>query len=580
MTQSNRPMSRGASSDPLGDELRAELSRAMELNGIGGFVWDLPSARVVLDPSALAIFDLRPDEFDERISTLYERIMPEELPGIRARAAEILANPRDSTGCGNYFRVRQSDGTVRWAHSQAALLRDEAGNAVRAVGVVRAELQYAEKQSILESDRRHQAGVVEATTTALSQALSVEDVLAALTSNQILGPVGAVGISLTVLEQNRLHRLASAGMPLEYVRDMEYGKIDDDRPIAEVFQTCSPLFITRENIRLNYSMLWPYIKGTDFTVSAVLPLMAQARLTGVLAILYEEKRGFSPEERNLLIALSATVAQSLQRARLYDEEHAMAVGLQQAMLPARIEPVPGMCVAARYRPARAGHQIGGDWYDVMPLPEGRVGLVVGDVQGHDIEAAAVMGQLRTALRAYASEGHSPSSLMSRASTFLRELNTDRLATCVYVSLGPATGQAEVVRAGHPSPHIRTVDGSAALTVEGGPPLGLPLGLTPDLPDPGDVPYPVHYLHLGPGETLLLCTDGLLEFHDTDMAAGERQIEILLDSGPGDLDQLAEHIVASIEDRQGQEDDVALLLASRAPPGSATASCFQRHSARR
>ncbi|MGW6740839.1 SpoIIE family protein phosphatase [Streptomyces sp. NPDC055025] len=522
----------------------------------------------MLDPSALAIFDLAPDEFDGKISTLYDRIVPEERSGIRVRTAEIIADPGRSASCGNYFRVRQSDGTARWAHSQAAVVRDDAGNPVRVIGVLRAELHYAEERSVLESERRHQAGVVQATTTALSQALGVEDVLTALTSHEILGPVGAVGISLTVLEQNRLRRLATVGMPPKYVREVEYGRLDDDRPIAEVFQTQKALFVTREDIRANYSMLWPYIKGTGFTASAVLPLMAQARLTGVLAILYEGKKGFSPEERNLLTALSATVAQAFQRALLYDEEHAMAVGLQQAMLPARIEAVPGVSVAARYRPARAGHQIGGDWYDVMPLPEGRVGLVVGDVQGHDIQAAAVMGQLRTALRAYATEGHSPAALMSRASAFLRDLDTERLATCIYVSLGPATGRAEVVRAGHPSPHVRTARGSTQLAVDGGPPLGLPPGLPLSLSDPSDAPYPVHHFHLGRQETLLLCTDGLLEFHDTDMAAGEHQIQMLLDSGPGpgELDRLAEHIVASIEDRQGQEDDVALLLASRITPG--------------
>lgn len=554
MAHSNRPASGGTPFEALEAELRAELPGALELNGIGGFVWDLASDRVVLDPSALAIFGLAPDEFDGRMSTLQDRILPEELSEIRQRAAAVFADARYSMSYGSYFRVRHPDGAVRWAHTQAAIRRDEDGKAVRAVGIIRTELQYAEKQAILESDRRHQAGVVQATTTALSLALSVEDVVSALTGHEILGPVGAVGMSLTVLEQNRLRRLAAAGMPTAYLRDMEYGRLDDDRPIAEVFRTRTPLFISREEIRTGYGMLWPYIKATEFTASAVLPLMAQARLTGVLAILYEDKKVFTPEERNLLTALSATVAQSLQRALLYDEEHALAVGLQESMLPATIEAVDGLSVAVRYRPARAGHQVGGDWYDVIPLPEGRVGLVVGDVQGHDIQAAAVMGQLRTALRAYATEGHSPAALMSRASTFLRDLDTERLATCVYVSLDPATGDAQVVRAGHPSPHVRSADRSAPLPVAGGLPLGLP--------DFSDGPYPVHHFRLGPEETLLLCTDGLLEFHDSALEAGERQIRTLLDEGPADLDELAEHIVASIEDRQGQEDDVALLLATR------------------
>jgi PAS domain S-box-containing protein len=542
------------SSAELEADLRAELSMAVELNGIGSFAWDLDSDRVALDASALAIFGLAAGEFDGRMSTLYERIMPEELGEIRERAARVFADSRYSLSYGSYFRVRHPDGTVRWAHTQAAIRRDDTGKAVRAVGVIRTELQYAERQAILESDRQYQAGVVRATTTALSQALSVKDVLAALTSHEILGPVGAVGISLTVLEQNRLRRLAAAGMPADYLRDLEFGRLDAERPIAEVFQKKNPLFITREDIRKSYPVLWPYIEKTDFTASAVLPLMAQARLTGVLAILYEQKEGFSPEEQYLLLALSATVAQSLQRALLYDEEHAMAVGLQEAMLPARIEDVAGLRVAARYRPARAGHQVGGDWYDVLPLPGGKVGLVVGDVQGHDIQAAAVMGQLRTVFRAYAAEGHEPAALMSRVSAFLHDLDTERLATCIYVSLDPATGDAEIVRAGHPCPHFRTPRRRDRLLVTG----GLPLGMS----DLSVAPYPANRVHLGPEETLLLCTDGLLEFHDSDMDSGERQIQALLDDGPSDLDQLAEHIVASIEDRQGQEDDVALLLATR------------------
>ncbi|MFJ2645660.1 SpoIIE family protein phosphatase [Streptomyces sp. NPDC087420] len=558
MEHDSNPTPGHASSDELEADLRAELSIALELNGIGGFAWDLDSGRILLDSSALSIFGLKANEFDGLMTTLYERIMPEELDEIRERAAEVFADSRHSMSYGSYFRVRHPDGTVRWVHTQAAIRRDHAGKAIRAVGVIRTELQYAERKAILESDRRHQAGVVQATTAALSQALSVQDVLGALTSNEILGPVGAVGISLTVMEQNRLRRLAAAGMPPDYIRDLEFGRLDDERPIAAVFQHQNPLFITRAEIESSYPMLWPYIKTTDFTASAVLPLMAQARLTGVLAILYEGKESFSPEEQYLLLALSATVAQSLQRALLYDEEHAMAVGLQEAMLPARIEDVAGLRVAARYRPARAGHQVGGDWYDVLPLPGGKVGLVVGDVQGHDIQAAAVMGQLRTVFRAYAAEGHAPAALMSRTSTFLHGLDTERLATCLYVSLDPATGEAEVVRAGHPSPHLRTARESTRLDVPG----GLPLGLS----DLSDGPYPTSRFRLGPEETLLLCTDGLLEFHDTDMESGERQIQALLDTGPLDLDAMAEHIVASIEDRQGQEDDVALLLATRSGAG--------------
>jgi serine phosphatase RsbU (regulator of sigma subunit) len=539
-------------------QLRAELPTALALNAMGGFVWDMASDRVALDPSALAVFDMEPDEFDGRMSTLQARMMPEELPHLLEQATEAFADSSRSSSMGSYFRVRRKDGKLRWVHTQAAIRRDAAGKAVRAVGIIRAELQYAEQRAILESDRKHRTDAVAATTTALSRALTVEDVLAALTSNEVLGPVGAVGISLTALEQGRLRRLAAVGMPAEYLRDLEFGRIDDQRPIAEVFRTHQPLFITRKDVQERYPALWPYLRTTDFTASAVLPLMAHAQLNGALGILYEGRKGFSPEERNLLVALAATVSQSLQRALLYDEEHAMAVGLQQAMLPARIPAVTGLEVAVRYRPASAGHQIGGDWYDVVPLAAGRVGLVVGDVQGHDVQAAAVMGQLRTALRAYAAEGHPPAEVLARASMFLHDLDTDRLATCVYVDLDPASGHAQIVRAGHPCPLLRTADrqSGARPAVAG----GLPLGLAEYSTDP----YPTTHLRLGPQDTLLLCTDGLLESHRTDLGTGEQQIQALLDHGPNDLDELAEHIVASIETRQEQEDDVALLLAALAP----------------
>jgi serine phosphatase RsbU (regulator of sigma subunit) len=543
--------------------LRAELPTALALNAMGGFVWDLTSDRIVLDPSALAVFDLEPDGFDGRMSTLRERMMPEDLPGLMDRTAKVLADSTSSTSLGSYFRIPRSDGTTRWVHTQAFIRRDAAGTAVRAVGIIRAELHYAEEQTILESDRQHQSDVVHATTTALSRALTVEDVLAALTSDEILGAVNAAGVALSVTEQDRRRLLATKGLPADLLRDLGVARIDAPLPIAEVIRHQTPLFVTREDVRDNYPTLWPYIQRTDLTSTAILPLAAQARPTGALAFLYEDKRTFSPEERNLLLALAATVSQSLQRALLYDQEHAMAVGLQQSMLPARIPDVAGIQVAVRYQPARTGHQIGGDWYDVVPLPAGRVGLVVGDVQGHDVQAAAVMGQLRTVLRAYAAEGHPPAALMARASTFLRDLDTDRLATCIYVDLDPATGRAQIVRAGHPCPLIRNADDrtSTRPAVEGGLPLGLPEYTT--------APYPTTHLQLGPGDTLLLCTDGLLEFHGTDLDAGERQIQALLDHGPSDLDQLAEHIVATIETRQGREDDVALLLAALTDERGAT-----------
>lgn len=182
---------------------------------------------------------------------------------------------------------------------------------------------------------------------------------------------------------------------------------------------------------------------------------------------------FSQDERILCLGLAAIVAQSLQRAILFDEEREFATGLQSAMLPRRIQEIEGGEIAVRYHAAWSGREVGGDWYDVITLPRNRYGVMVGDVQGHDTHAAAIMGQLRIALRAYAAEGHPPATVLARASRFLSELDTDRFATCTYAQVDLATGAVRVARAGHFGPLIRHTDGRVGVPqVRGGLPLGI------------------------------------------------------------------------------------------------------------
>ncbi|MGW8949537.1 SpoIIE family protein phosphatase [Streptomyces sp. NPDC055709] len=547
-----RPRQPAVGFDEMEANLRADLQGVLALNGMGGFVWELDSGLVFLDRGGLTVFDLAPRAYDGRAETLSRRIEPEDRSALRCLVDDALAH-RDSFGA--YFRVRCTDGRLRWAHAQGHIQRDRTGRPCRIVGIVRdagPELEHLRQQAALEADRRRQADVVQATTSALSQALTTEDVGAALTSKNVMDTIGAASMVLSLVENKRLRIVATAGLAPEYARDLRFVRLDDALPIAEAVRTQTARFMRREEA-LTYPRLRPHVIDTDLTVSALLPLVAQARPIGALAIIYRDKADFTPEERNLLLALGATVAQSVQRAVLYDQEHAMAVGLQQAMLPAGIPDVPGARIAACYRSARTGHEIGGDWYDVVPLPDGRVGLVVGDVQGHDIHASAVMGQLRIALRAYAAEGHPPATLMARASAFLHDLDTERFATCIYAELDPATGRTLLVRAGHHGPIIKDAGGRCSRPhVRGGLPLGLPQ-------HGRHAPYPTTSLRLARDETVLLCTDGLIEFRGMDIDEGMDRIEAVLRAGPADLDRLAEHLVTNVEDRHGQEDDIALLL---------------------
>ncbi|EFL36404.1 LOW QUALITY PROTEIN: magnesium or manganese-dependent protein phosphatase, partial [Streptomyces viridochromogenes DSM 40736] len=318
----------------------------------------------------------------------------------------------------------------------------------------------------------------------------------------------------------------------------------------------------------------PHLTDLNITSAAYLPLIVQARPIGAMGLLYSDRRGFTSEERDVLVALGSSIAQSMQRAMFYEQEMDLAQGLQQAMLPRTIPSVPGADVAVRYRAATiggsVGRDIGGDWYDLIPLPGGRVGAVIGDVQGHDTHAAAVMGQLRIVLRAYAAEGHTPAAVMARASVFLHELDTDRSATCLYAEADLTTGVLQMVRAGHIDPLVRHTDGSCRrATVPG----GLPLGLSAEF---GRLDYPVATLELDPGDTLLLCTDGLVEQPGADLDDGMRTLTALVATGPDDVRDLADRLIDVAAERGGDDDVALLLLRRRGPDGPQYGGRLQRH----
>ncbi len=279
-------------------------------------------------------------------------------------------------------------------------------------------------------------------------------------------------------------------------------------------------------------------------------------------LFYRQREEFSPEERNLCLGLAGIVAQSLQRALLFDQEREFATGLQAAMLPRRIPEISGGEIAVRYHAAWSGREVGGDWYDVIALPRNRVGIVVGDVQGHDTHAAAIMGQLRIALRAYAGEGHPPSTVLARASRFLAELDTERFATCMYAQVDLETGGVRAVRAGHLGPLIRHTDGRTGWpNVRGGLPLGVASAFEQE-------EFPETQLDLVPGETLVLCTDGLVEEPGTTITAGMDALAHAVRSGPQGAGALADHLSDRLWERWGSGDDVALLVLRRAPdPGT-------------
>ncbi|MFV0132123.1 PP2C family protein-serine/threonine phosphatase [Streptomyces sp. HMX87] len=261
----------------------------------------------------------------------------------------------------------------------------------------------------------------------------------------------------------------------------------------------------------------------------------------------------SPDDGDELLArLGLLTAKARELAELQRSQVELALALQRGMLPRDMPVVPGIHLAVRYSPAYSGLNVGGDWYDAFALPDGRIGLSVGDVQGHTTEAAAFMGQVRVGLRALASVTSEPGDLLARTNDLLLTLGTDLFATCTFMRLDPTTGVLESARAGHVPCVWATADGKSGVSEdEGGPPLGVQEGME----------YPVTRYRLTTGGVFVLLTDGVVEGPILSLDEGLDQVVRLagIAAVAGmDAASLAAAVIKNAE-HVGHEDDAAVLV---------------------
>ncbi|MEU3185031.1 SpoIIE family protein phosphatase [Streptomyces sp. NPDC006923] len=435
---------------------------------------------------------------------------------------------------------------------------------------------------------------------ALAEARSTAEVLRVAASLSMPG-FSPDGLAVFSSSGGRLKIIGHHGHEAGDIGPFEDMSVHTDYPAAEVVRTGRAVYLpTPEAYQKRYPATWPYVQRFDRQSWAFVPLIVSGRTVGTWMAAFKHRVSFSPDERSVLTTVARMLAQALARAGVAESERALSRGLQRSMLPTLGPEIPGMTVAARYVPTGGGLQVGGDWYDMIPLPgrparrggggSGRFALIIGDVQGHDVRAAGLMGQLRIALRAYASEGHPPDAVLSRASRFLSGLqrhplpedsggsaaadedyaiNGARFATCLYLEMDPAAGTLDIARAGHPDPMVRSVDGTVLVRQTEG---GLPLGIE------ADSDYPTTRLTLEPGETLMLCTDGLMETGGHDFLSGWARLRPILEKGGESLERLADALIQAVHGPAsdygtGQlafrhEDDIALVLLARdrAPDG--------------
>ena len=304
-----------------------------------------------------------------------------------------------------------------------------------------------------------------------------------------------------------------------------------------------------------YEVVNPILREKGIRSLLGVPLLVEGRVLGVLHVGTLTQRHFDADDETLLRLAADRAALAIEHAQLY-EHRRLAEALQRNLLPERLPRVPGLELAARYLPAASATSLGGDWYDVFRLPGGTIGVVIGDVVGRGLAAAALMAQLRTAVRAYAFDGHPPGAVVGRLNRLTGHLSAATMTTLGYVVLDPATHIATAVSAGHLPPLVVGPDGRASyLPVESDVALGVARSAR----------YREQTFQLPEGSTLALFTDGAVEVRGEPLDAGLERLRRIAE-GPGTVEDLCSRLAGGALHDDEPTDDVAVLVAHLTPLG--------------
>jgi serine phosphatase RsbU (regulator of sigma subunit) len=519
----------------------------------GFFTWDIDSGEVICDPVTFRMHGLK-DHIVASMDTFLARVPDSDLAQVREAMAAMIA----STGTYQIeYRVLGEDGSLRSMEARGRIMPGPDGRPAKMMGLVmdttanRAEREAAERKLRDVADRANRSRDF---TAALASASTVDAIVEAARTG--LRAYGADGLILMAMRDDRLQAVASCGFDDISVRTLSGLDPARPTPLSVAISWRSPVYLpSPDSLADDFPHLADGLPRSTQRAWAALPVEDSGGKIGACLFGFPDPHDFSPDERALLFAASGLLCQSMERARMHEAQHALATELQHGMLPRRPMTAPGLTIATRYQAATTGIEIGGDFYDVVNCTDGQTALVIGDVQGHNLLAASLMGRLRTAVHAYTREGHGPAQVMARANRWLADLNTDPeialFATCCFVVVDPVTGLLTVCRAGHPPPVIVTPK-SAPRIVDCD--AGLPLGID------ADAEYSTVESYIDPGSVIVLTTDGLLEADAEDDYNLTRLLDVLTVTPPDDLDELANDLLNSVQRSRRHGDDVALLIA--------------------
>ncbi|GAB3708135.1 SpoIIE family protein phosphatase [Nocardiopsis oceani] len=468
--------------------------------------------------------------------------------------AVLDATPFDAT-----FRVRTRAGGYDHYRARANPVMDGAETAewVGTLVDVTTEREADELRQRLNqqlSEAAMRTARLQKATSDLAEALSADEVVQAMSEIGRSG-VGADHTSLALFDRDRLRlRMLSAdgcvGLP-ERGFGLDYPDVAAKAVADRVPQLAASLAELRELME-DAAEVEALADQTRERAWVALPMMAAGRPIGALRFSFEAQREVTYEERVFLEALAGQCALAIGRAIVYEREHGTAEDLQRSMLPEELPEVRGVRLAAYYRSGSQHVQVGGDWYDAFPLPDGRVAGVLGDVMGKGIPAAAGMSRIRNALRALAFSMPEPADVLTGLDRmFTATEGMEQVTTLVYFVLDPVTGQLDLSNAGHLPPLV--VAGSA------GPSL---LDTEPDTPLGVSSTRGHHKFFVQPGNTVALYSDGLVENRSRSVDAGLDKLVSVASTAQsevvGDPQQMLEYLVESMLEGYEQDDDVTLL----------------------
>ena len=349
----------------------------------------------------------------------------------------------------------------------------------------------------------------------------------------------------------------------------EPGRWDDVVPVGEAmpfpahtpfFQcmtTGEPVLVPRISEQMGHMIaaqfekrdIRPLITGRSMLV---VPLKARNVVLGFMILLrHPERVEFNDMDRVTGAELAARAGLVLDNARMYTYQESVAETLQDSMLPHIAPRMAGCDIATRYLPGTLLGRVGGDWFDSVKLPGSRTALVVGDVMGHGLNSAAMMGQLRTAVQTMAALDLPPAQLLRNLDDLAQRLGEHYLATCLYAVYDPIGGELHLANAGHiPPVLVRAEDGRSDLLDL---PTGAPIGV-------GGVPFEAVRIKMAPGDRLVMCTDGLVEVRGEDIGVGLATLCESAAHPAASMDAACDTIIRALGTRGGRKDDVALLMA--------------------